>query len=116
GYWPQYRKDLSTLLWEALMTWRSTLKVKAHEYVLRHYPLGGQRSAEENLLNAQALIRGAMFVRDGGTTQNMASPALTGLVVDFFCTGPSALCSLFPEVFTQEVPKPTVCLAATAVR
>ena len=51
-----------------------------------------------------------------GTTRNMASPALAGLVVDFFYTGPSALCSLFPEVFAQEVPKPTVCLAATAVR
>ena len=51
-----------------------------------------------------------------GTTWNMASPALAGLVVDFFNTGPSALCSLFPEVFAQEVPKPTVCLATTAVR
>ncbi|KIM57866.1 hypothetical protein SCLCIDRAFT_129475, partial [Scleroderma citrinum Foug A] len=75
---------------------------------------------EENLSNAQALIHGAMFVRDGvdedGTTQNMASPALTGLVVDFFNTGPSALCSLFPEVFMQEVPKPTVCLTATAIQ
>jgi len=43
-----------------------------------------------------------------GTTRNMASPVLAGLVVDFFYTGPSALCSLFPEVFAQEVPKPTV--------
>ena len=51
-----------------------------------------------------------------GTTWNMASPALAGHVVDFFYTGPSALCSLFPKVFAQEVPKPTVCLAATAVR
>ncbi|KIM62571.1 hypothetical protein SCLCIDRAFT_24875 [Scleroderma citrinum Foug A] len=34
----------------------------------------------------------------------------------FVLSGPSALCSLFPEVFTQEVPKPTVCLATTAIR
>ena len=45
----------------------------------------------------------------------MASPALAGLILNFFYTGPSALASLFPEVFTQEVPKPVVCLAATAV-
>jgi len=47
--------------------------------------------------------------------RNMASPALAGLIVDFFYTGPSALGNLFPEVFAQEVPKSIVCLAATAV-
>ena len=45
----------------------------------------------------------------------MASPALAGLVVDFFYTGPSGLANLFPEVFEREVPKSIVCLAATAV-
>ncbi|KAN0075258.1 hypothetical protein V8E55_011281 [Tylopilus felleus] len=29
GYWPHYHKELSTLLWEAMMTWCSTLKSKA---------------------------------------------------------------------------------------
>ncbi|KIM54419.1 hypothetical protein SCLCIDRAFT_136915 [Scleroderma citrinum Foug A] len=86
---------------------------------MRHYPLGSNRSCEENLANAQELIRGATFVRDGvesnGTTRNMASPALAGLVLEFFYTGPSALASLFPEVFAQEVPRSVVCLAATAV-
>ena len=47
------------------MTWRSTIKAKAREYVTRHYSLGSNRSCEENLANAQELIRGAMFVRDG---------------------------------------------------
>ena len=100
GYWPQYHKDLSTLvglftlslhisrclqLWEALMTWQSTLKVKAHKYILRHYPLGGQRSAEENLLNAQALIRGAMFVRDG-VDEDICHPMLCiTLYLRLFC-------------------------------
>ncbi|KAI6014891.1 hypothetical protein BKA83DRAFT_4129617 [Pisolithus microcarpus] len=119
GYWPDYRKDLGILLWEALMTWRSTLKAKAREYVVQHYLLGGNRPAEENLANAQELIQGAKFVRDGvedGTTRNMASPALAGLVVDFFYATPSALGNLFPEVFAWEVPKPVVCLAATALR
>ncbi|KAI6005575.1 hypothetical protein EDD15DRAFT_2358725 [Pisolithus albus] len=62
GYWPDYHKDLGVLLWEALMTWRSTLKAKAHEYVMWHYPLGSNRPAEENLANAQELIWGAKFV------------------------------------------------------
>ncbi|KAI6011482.1 hypothetical protein EDC04DRAFT_2609881 [Pisolithus marmoratus] len=35
GYWPDYHKDLGILLWEALMTWQSTLKAKACEYVLQ---------------------------------------------------------------------------------
>ena len=100
GYWPQYRKDLSTLvglftlslhisrclqLWEALMTWRSTLKAKAHKYVLRHYPLGSQQSAEENLLNAQALIRGAMLVRNG-VDEDVCRPMLCiTLYLHLFC-------------------------------
>ena len=50
-----------------------------------------------------------------GTTKNMVSPALAGLVVDFFYTGPSGLANLFPEVFAREVPKSIVCLAAMAV-
>ena len=45
----------------------------------------------------------------------MVSPALAGLILEFFYTGTSALAGLFPEVFTQEVPKSVVCLAATAV-
>ncbi|KIK22800.1 hypothetical protein PISMIDRAFT_11368 [Pisolithus microcarpus 441] len=101
------------------MTWRSTLKAKACEYVVWHYLLGGNRLAEENLANAQELIWGVKFVRDGvedGTTRNMASPALAGLVIDFFYATLSALGNLFLEVFAREVPKPVVCLAATALR
>ncbi|KAF8549226.1 hypothetical protein OG21DRAFT_1488716 [Imleria badia] len=120
GYWPHYRKDLGILLWEALMSWRSTLKAKAREHVTRYYPLGGSQTPAENLANAEALIQGVLFVRDSvmedGTTRNMASPALASLIVEFFYTGPSALVNLFPEVFSQEVPKPVVCLAATALR
>ena len=50
-----------------------------------------------------------------GMTRNMASPALAGLVTEFFYTGSSALATLFPEVFAWEVPKSIVCLVATAV-
>lgn len=45
----------------------------------------------------------------------MASPALAGLIIEFFYTGSSALGNLFPEAFEHEVPKTVVCLAATAV-
>jgi len=45
----------------------------------------------------------------------MVSPALGGLIIDFFYTGPSALGNLFLEVFAREAPKSIVCLAATAV-
>lgn len=45
----------------------------------------------------------------------MASPALAGLVIEFFYTGSSALGNIFPEAFAHEAPKAAVCLAATAV-
>jgi len=45
----------------------------------------------------------------------MASPALAGLVIEFFYTGSSALGNLFPEVFAHEAPTTAICLAATAV-
>ena len=75
--------------------------------------------AKVNLANMQELIHGALFIRDGvkqdvcpqmfaslqtkmclqGTMRNMASPALTSLVIECFYTGHSALGKLFPEVF-----------------
>lgn len=44
----------------------------------------------------------------------MAHPALMALVTEFFYA-PSSLGSAFPEVFSREVPRVAVCLAATAV-
>ncbi|KAI6018529.1 hypothetical protein PISMIDRAFT_9612 [Pisolithus microcarpus 441] len=103
GYWPDYHKDLGIL---------------AQEYVMWHHLLGSNRLVEENLANAQELIQGMQFMRDGveedGTTWNMASPALVGLIVDFFYATPATLGNLFLEVFAQEVPKPVIYLAVTA--
>ncbi|KAI6010029.1 hypothetical protein PISMIDRAFT_115730, partial [Pisolithus microcarpus 441] len=66
---------------------------------------------EENLANAQELIWGVKFMRDGvedGTTRNMVSPALAGLIVDFF------LCyTICPW---QSFPKPVICLVAMALQ
>ncbi|KAG6373555.1 hypothetical protein JVT61DRAFT_6198 [Boletus reticuloceps] len=39
-----------------------------------------------------------------GHTNNLAHPALAGLVVDFFYTTPNSVGSLFPEVFGNQVP------------
>jgi len=50
-----------------------------------------------------------------GTMRNMVSPALGGLIIDFFYAGLSALGNLFPEVFAREAPKLIICLAAMAV-
>ena len=47
------------------MMWQSTVKNKAHEHVLWHYPLSARQSPEENIANANELICGTTFVRDG---------------------------------------------------
>ncbi|KAI6107687.1 hypothetical protein EV401DRAFT_1891937 [Pisolithus croceorrhizus] len=73
SYWPDYCKDLGILiqfpqiftLLEALMAWQLTLQAKAHKYIMQHYPLGSNQPVEDNLANAQELIQGAQFVRDG---------------------------------------------------
>ncbi|KAI5994996.1 hypothetical protein EDD15DRAFT_2365894 [Pisolithus albus] len=87
GYWPNYRSQLSILA--------------------------------ENQSQSQALIKGTMFLRDGvdneGSTNNMAHPALAALVSDFFYSS-SSIGAVFPEVFSREVPRVAVCLAATALR
>lgn len=46
---------------------------------------------------------------------NLAHPALAGLVVEFFYTGSNATGNLFPMVFGAEVPHPAVVLAATTI-
>jgi len=48
-------------------------------------------------------------------TNNLAHPALSGLIIDFFYSGASSVRQLFPEVFAAEVPRVTVAISATAV-
>ena len=70
------------------MTWWSTIKAKAHEYVVRHYPLGSTKSCEENLANAQELICGAKFLRDG-VEPDVCPPAFCiTLKCNLFCRVP----------------------------
>ena len=80
GYWPNYRKSLGILvginiiicdhadefqLWESMMTWRSTVKAKAREVLTRFYDIGLHRTEVDNQSQAQALIKGAVFLRNG---------------------------------------------------
>lgn len=50
-----------------------------------------------------------------GRTNNLAHPALSAIVIDFFYTGSNSVGILFPEVFEDEAPRAAVALAGTAV-
>ena len=47
------------------MTWRSTVKAKAHEILPRFYNIGVHHTEADNQLEAQVLIKGVAFLRDG---------------------------------------------------
>ncbi|KIK18556.1 hypothetical protein PISMIDRAFT_109219, partial [Pisolithus microcarpus 441] len=61
-----------------------------------------------------------VFLRDGvdeyGHTNNLAHPALAGLIINFFYMGSSSLRQLFLEVFRMEVLRVTVAIAATVLK
>ncbi|KAG9318970.1 hypothetical protein JVU11DRAFT_1086 [Chiua virens] len=117
-YWLNYRSPLGILLWEALMTWRSTIKSKACEIVPQFYDVGSTHDVVHNQLQASMLIKGAEFLRNGiddkGSTNNMAHLALAALITGFFYLVLS-LNSVFPEVFLHEIPKVAMCLVATVL-
>ncbi|KAI6039270.1 hypothetical protein EDC04DRAFT_2603373 [Pisolithus marmoratus] len=110
GWWPHYVNDICKLLWESLGNWHLALRKKAHTYVTQCYKTFLETSGA--------------FLRDGidentdcqGYTNNLTHPALAGLIVDFFYTSSSlSLGKLFPEVFSAEVPRVAVAIAATVV-
>ncbi|KAI5997056.1 hypothetical protein EDD15DRAFT_2194735 [Pisolithus albus] len=108
-------------LWESLGNWCSALRKKARIYVTQRYKWDPENHREVNSSIAKDLLgdRG-VFLRDGidenGYTNNLAHPALAGLIIDFFYTSSSSsLGKLFPEVFSAEVPRVAVAIAATAV-
>ncbi|KAF8545930.1 hypothetical protein OG21DRAFT_1491756 [Imleria badia] len=119
GWWPQYTSDIAKLLWEDVGNWQSSLKKKARNFVCEHYQWDLQNRRPVNADIAKALLVGGTFLKDGwdeeNHTNNLAHPALTGLVIKFFYTGPNTVGNLFPEIFANEVPCATVTLAATAV-
>ncbi|KAI6131360.1 hypothetical protein EV401DRAFT_2065709 [Pisolithus croceorrhizus] len=108
GYWPNYHSQLGILLLESLMMWQLMIKAKACEVLPQFYDVGAHCTEAENQLQSQTLIKGAMFLRDGvdneGSTNNMVHPALAALVMDFFYSS-SSIGTVFPEVFSHEVPR-----------
>ena len=102
------------------MMWQSTLKLKACEYVVQHYPLGSDRQAEENLGNAQELIRGAMFVRDG-IEEDICSPQFRPALADVFCrvqreTWQHWLWLVLSSIFSTPDPLPSVPFSQNSSR
>ena len=55
------------------------------------------------------------LIRSQGHTNNLAHPALSGLIIDFFYSSASSVGQLFPEIFAAEVPRVTVAISATVV-
>ncbi|KAF8124295.1 hypothetical protein EV363DRAFT_1454613 [Boletus edulis] len=97
------------------------LRKKAHIFVTQWYQWDPQNRREQNIEIAKRLIgNGGLFLRDGsdaeGHANNLAHPALSGLIIEFFYTGPAAVGKLFSEVFVKEVPRVTVALAMTALK
>ncbi|KIM61920.1 hypothetical protein SCLCIDRAFT_25396 [Scleroderma citrinum Foug A] len=90
-------------------------------YVTQRYKWDPNNCREVNIAIAKDLLgdRGA-FLRDGvdeqGHTNNLAHPTLSGLIIDFFYSGPSSVGQQFPEVFVTEVPRVMVAVSATALK
>ncbi|KAF8119566.1 hypothetical protein EV363DRAFT_1305046 [Boletus edulis] len=113
GWWPHHLSGITKLLWKDLGNWCSALRKKAVRSLL---------SATCEILNHEANIKiakrlldnGGLFSKDGidneGHVNNLAHPALTGLVINFFYTSLTSVGQLFPEVFSQEVLRVAVAL------
>ncbi|KAF8836312.1 hypothetical protein BDN67DRAFT_1014799 [Paxillus ammoniavirescens] len=60
------------------------------------------------------------FLQNGvdneGHTNNLAHPALSGIIINFFYTTSSSVGKLFPEVCGEEVQRVTIVLAATTIK
>ncbi|KIK74988.1 hypothetical protein PAXRUDRAFT_19373 [Paxillus rubicundulus Ve08.2h10] len=116
GWWPQYMSDITRLLWEDIRNWRSSLKKKARSYVCKRYKWDPENCCTVNADIAKRLLDRGFFLKHGDHTNNLAHPALSGLIIDFFYTGPNSMGNIFPEVFEKEVPRATVTLATTAIK
>ncbi|KAF8836645.1 hypothetical protein BDN67DRAFT_983788 [Paxillus ammoniavirescens] len=119
GFLLQMSAGVMKLLWEDLGNWRSALKKKACNYIAGWYQWDWQHCPNVNAqITKDLLENGDTFLKNGtddkGHTNNLAHPALGGLIIDFFYTSPNALGTLFPKVFVNEVLRVTVAIAATA--
>ncbi|KAF8834128.1 hypothetical protein BDN67DRAFT_985547 [Paxillus ammoniavirescens] len=109
-----FQGDGPITLWEDLGSWRSALRKKAHVYVGQRYHWDPENHHEENVNIGKGLLERGQFLKnrvdDEGHTNNLAHPALSGLIIDFFYTTSLSVGKLFPEVFWEEVPRIKVVL------
>ncbi|KAI9570932.1 hypothetical protein HD554DRAFT_2169716 [Boletus coccyginus] len=108
-------------LWEDLGSWHSVLHKKACTFVTQRYQWDPKNCCDHNIQITKNLLgNGGLFLKDGVDAEehanNLAHPALSGLIIDFFYTSPTSVGKLFPEVFAREVPRVTVAIAATALK
>ncbi|KAN0101331.1 hypothetical protein V8E55_001315, partial [Tylopilus felleus] len=90
-------------------------------FVTQRYQWDPKNHRERNVEIVKNLVgNGGLFLRDGsdaeGHINNLAHPALSGLIIDFFYSAPASLSKSFPEVFMGEVPRIMVAIAATALK
>ncbi|KAI5983249.1 hypothetical protein EDD15DRAFT_2376648 [Pisolithus albus] len=106
GWWPHYATGITKLLWEDLGNWHSALKKKARFFVQDRYEWDPQNCRDVNAGIARKLLERGDFLKDSvdeeGHTNNLAHPALSSLIIEFFYTGSNAMANIFPEVFQLE--------------
>ncbi|KAF8546902.1 hypothetical protein OG21DRAFT_1527525 [Imleria badia] len=113
GWWLHYSNEICRLFWEDLRSWHSVLRKKACIYITQCYKWDTDNHHQVNSDIVKELLGGnGAFLRNGidevEHMNNLAHPALTGLIIDFLYTSASSLSKLFPEVFAVEVPRVTV--------
>ncbi|KAI6104981.1 hypothetical protein EDD16DRAFT_1714339 [Pisolithus croceorrhizus] len=100
--------------------WCSALKKKARMFVCDCYEWDPQNCCPINSELAKSLLEHvcdyALMLFAYGHTNNLAHPALSRLIINFFYMGSNAIASIFPEVFEKEVPHTVVVLAATTIK
>lgn len=112
------------------------LRKKAHVYVSQCYKWDPDNCQEVNVAITKDLLADcSAFLWDGldeqvshlctlirvclicvqGHTNNLAHPALSGLIIDFFYTGAMSVRQLFPEFFGAKAPRVMVAISAMVV-
>ncbi|KIM57735.1 hypothetical protein SCLCIDRAFT_28588 [Scleroderma citrinum Foug A] len=101
-WWPQSMPGITKLLLEDLGNWCSALKKKAHTYVYEQYTWDTENCHQANADIARSLLKHGSFLKHGmdeeGHMNNLAHPALSALIIDFFYTGTNAVANLFLEI------------------
>ncbi|KAI5995387.1 hypothetical protein EDC04DRAFT_2612981 [Pisolithus marmoratus] len=120
GWWPHHASGITRLLWEDLGNWHSGLRKKAHLFIAQCYQWDPENCHEQNIKIARHLLgSGSLFLKNGvddeGHANNLTHLVLMGLIINFFYSGSTSVSQLFPEVFSLEVPRVAMAIAATAI-